>query len=131
MKKHFQKEKFRLYRKSLPRIAEVTGRRPYLNAGVGSDRLGGAKLGSLKAGVRVVITGKIGDQYRVKLGDEMEAWLPEDFAQLLPLETPRPRSLIGALTVSGTEKEDIITVSLRPAPSVPQSTAHRSRGHRR
>ena len=42
----------------------------------------------------------------------MEAWLPEDFAQLLPLETPRPRSLIGALTVSGNDKEDAITVSL-------------------
>ncbi len=42
----------------------------------------------------------------------MEAWLPEDFAQPLPLETPRPRSLIGALTVSGNDKEDIITVAL-------------------
>ena len=110
--KAFSKGKVSIIPKELPRIAEVTGRRPYFNAGVGSDRLGGAKLGSLKAGVRVVITGKIGDQYRVKLGDEMEAWLPEDFAQLLPLETPRPRSLIGSLTVSGNDKEDIISVSL-------------------
>ena len=110
--KAYSKGKISILPKELPRIAEVTGKRPYLNAGVGSDRLGGAKLGSLKAGVRVVITGKIGDQYRIGLGDEMEAWLPEEFAQLLPLETPRPRSLIGALSVSGNEKEDIVAVSL-------------------
>ncbi len=110
--KAFSKGKISIIPKDLPRIAEVTGKRPYLNAGVGSDRLGGAKLGYVKAGVRVVITGKVGDRYRIRLGDEMEAWLPEDFAQLLPLETPHPRSLIGALSVSGNVKEDIITVSL-------------------
>ncbi len=58
----YSKGKISILPKELPRIAEVTGKRPYLNAGVGSDRLGGAKLGNLKAGVRVVITGKIGDQ---------------------------------------------------------------------
>ncbi|MGA7161739.1 MAG: N-acetylmuramoyl-L-alanine amidase [Bacteroidota bacterium] len=110
--KAYSKGKVSIIPKELPRVAEVTGRRPFLNAGIGSDRLGGAKLGSLKAGVRVIVTGKVGDQYRVRLGDDMEAWLPEDFAQLLPLETPRPRSLIGAVTVSGNEKEDVITVSL-------------------
>jgi N-acetylmuramoyl-L-alanine amidase len=110
--KAYSKGKVSIMPKELPRIAEVTGRRPFLNAGVGSDRLGGAKLGYVKAGVRVVVTGKVGDQYRVRLGDEMEAWLPEDFAQLLPLETPRPRSLIGTLTVSGNDKEDVITVAL-------------------
>ena len=110
--KAYSKGKVSIIPKELPRVAEVIGRRPYLNAGVGTDRLGGAKLGSLKAGVRLVITGKMGDQYRVGLGDQMEAWLPDDFAQLLPLEAPRPRSLIGALSISGNEKEDIITVSL-------------------
>ncbi len=110
--KAYSKGKVSIIPKELPRVAEVVGRRPFFNAGMGSDRLGGAKLGFLRAGVRVVVTGKVGDQYRVRLGDEMEAWLPEDFAQLLPFETPRPRSLIGALTVSGNDKEDVITVSL-------------------
>jgi len=110
--KAYSKGKISIMPKELPRVAEVIGRRPYLNAGVGTDRLGGAKLGNLKAGVRIVITGKIGEQYRVGLGDQMEAWLPEDFAQVLPPETPRPRSLIGALSISGNEKEDVITVSL-------------------
>ena len=56
--KAYSKGRVSIIPKELPRVAEVTGRRPYFNAGVGSDRLGGAKLGNLKAGVRVVITGK-------------------------------------------------------------------------
>ena len=110
--KAYAKGRVSLLPKELPRVAEVIGRRPYFNAGTGGDRLGGAKLGNLKAGVRVVITGKTGDQYRVRLGDGMEAWLPEDFSQLLPLETPHPKSLVGSLTVFGDDKEDVVTVAL-------------------
>jgi len=110
--KGYSKGKVTILPKELPRVAELIGKRPYLNASVGTDRLGGAKLGFLKPGIRVVVTGKLGDQYQVKLGDEMEGWLPEEFAQLLPLETPRPRSLIGALSISGNDKEDIVTVAL-------------------
>lgn len=110
--KAYARGRVSLIPKELPRVAEVIGRRPYFNAGTGGDRLGGAKLGNLKAGVRVVITGKTADQYRVRLGDGMEAWLREDFSQLLPLETPHPKSLVGSLTVSGDDKEDVITVAL-------------------
>lgn len=110
--KMFSKAKVSIIPKELPRVAEVTGRRPYLNAGLGADRLGGAKLGTLQSGIRLIVSGKVGDQYRVQLGDEMEAWLPADFAQLLPIETPHPHSLVGTLTVSGNDKEDVVTVSL-------------------
>ncbi len=110
--KMFSRAKVSIMPKELPRVAEVIGRRPYLNAGLGADRLGGAKLGTLQSGIRLIVRGKVGDQYRVKLGDEMEAWLPADFAQLLPIETPFPHSLVGTVTVSGNDKEDVVTVSL-------------------
>ena len=110
--KMFSKAKISIIPKELPRVADVIGRRPYLNAGLGADRLGGAKLGTLQSGIRLIVSGKVGDQYRVQLGDEMEAWLPADFAQLLPIETPHPQSLVGTLTVSGNDKEDVVTVSL-------------------
>ncbi len=110
--KAYSRGKVSLIPKELPRVAEVIGKRPYLNAGVGTDRLGGAKLGSLRSGVRVVVTGKTGDQFRVKLGDQMEAWLPDDFAQLLPLETPHPKSLVGNLTIAGDDKQDVVTVAM-------------------
>ena len=37
---------------------------------------------------------------------------PEDFAQLLPVETPLPRSLVGSISTSGNAVEDVVGVSL-------------------
>ncbi|MGB2868065.1 MAG: N-acetylmuramoyl-L-alanine amidase [Bacteroidota bacterium] len=97
---------------SLPRVAEVTGRRPFLNAGLGADRLGGAKLGYIQPGVLVEISGKVGRQYRVRLSESMEGWLPEESARLLPPDTPLPRSLTGSISAAGNDSVDIVTVSL-------------------
>jgi len=96
---------------SLPRVAEVIGRRPFLNAGLGSDRLGGAKLGYIPPGVLVTVTGRVGQQYRIRLSESMEAWLPREFARLLPLDTPLPHSLAGSIMATGNESLDIVTVS--------------------
>lgn len=96
----------------LPRVAEVVGRRPFLNAGLGEDRLGGAKLGYIPAGVKVQVTGKVGRQYRVRLSESLTGWLPEEFGRLLPLETPRPRSLVSSLSATGNDRQDAVVVSL-------------------
>ena len=42
----------------------------------------------------------------------MEAWLPEEFAKLLPPDTPLPRSLAGAISATNTSSEDIVTLAL-------------------
>lgn len=96
----------------LPRVAEIAGDRPYLNAGLGEDRLSGTKLGFIQSGVRVVITGKVGSHYRVRLSESMEAWLPEEFAKLLPSGTPIPHSLAGAISALGYDSEDVVTLAL-------------------
>ncbi|HAP36225.1 MAG TPA: hypothetical protein DCQ28_09890, partial [Bacteroidetes bacterium] len=106
------KGKISIIRDSLPRAAEVIGKRPFLNTGLGGDRLGGAKLGFLVEGVRVVITGKVGDQYRVKLSEGMEAWLPQEYAQLSPINATLPYTLTGSISVTGNDSEDIIRVGL-------------------
>ncbi|MBI3587527.1 MAG: N-acetylmuramoyl-L-alanine amidase, partial [Ignavibacteriales bacterium] len=108
----YSKGKISIFPNELPRVAEITGRKPFLNAGLGEDRLGGAKLGYIPSSVRVRVTGKVGRQYRIQLSEAMMGWLPEDFAQLLPLETPLPRSLVGSTSATGTKTEDIVTVSL-------------------
>ena len=110
--KAFSNGKVSILPKELPRVAMVTGRRPFLNAGLGEDRLGGAKLGYIQAGIRVQVVGKVGRQYKVRLSDAMVGWLAEDFAQLLPVETPQPRSLVGSISTSGNAAEDIVGVSL-------------------
>jgi N-acetylmuramoyl-L-alanine amidase len=110
--KAFSKGKVTIVPQELPRVAIVAGRKPFLNAGLGEDRLGGAKLGYIQSGIRVQVTGKVGRQYRIRLSDEMIGWLPEDFVQLLPLDTPQPRSLTGSILVSGANGEDIVSLSL-------------------
>jgi N-acetylmuramoyl-L-alanine amidase len=106
------KSKIWIISDSLPRVAELIGKRPFLNAGVGTDRLGGAKLGFLQSGVLVGLDGKLGDQYRVHLSATMQGWLPEEFARLLPFDTPTPRSLTGTITVNGDDSLDVVTVPL-------------------
>lgn len=110
--KAYSKGKVSILPKELPRVAEIIGKRPFLNASFGEDRLGGAKLGFISAGVLVKITGKIGSQYRVQLSEQMQAWLPEEFAKLLPSNTPLPKSLAGAINTTSNETEDIITLAL-------------------
>ncbi|MDP1678195.1 MAG: N-acetylmuramoyl-L-alanine amidase [Bacteroidota bacterium] len=110
--KAFSSGKISIISDSLPRVAEVIGKRPFLNAGLGSDRLGGAKLGFLVEGVRVIITGKVGDQYRVQLSGGMEAWLPQEYAQLSPVNATLPYTLTGSISVTGNDSEDVIRVGL-------------------
>lgn len=110
--KAFSSGKVSIIPQELPRVAVTMGRRPFLNAGLGEDRLGGAKLGYIPAGVRLQIAGKAGRQYKVQLSEGMVGWLPEDFAQLLPVETPLPRSLVGSISTSGNADEDVVGVSL-------------------
>ena len=110
--KVFSKAKISFLPGETLRVAEVTGNRPFLNTGLGGDRLGGSKLGFLQASVRLAVTGKIGSQYRIRLSETMNAWLPEEFAKLLPPDTPLPRSLAGAISVTGYNSEDLVTLVL-------------------
>ena len=110
--KRFSKGNVTIINDSLPRVAEVVGKRPFMNTGLGADRLGGAKLGFLPPGVRVVITGKAGRQFRVRLAEGMTGWLPQEYVHFLPMETPTPKALTGSIFVSGNSTEDLVTVSL-------------------
>ncbi len=96
----------------MPLVGVTVGERPFLNYGLGDDRLGGAKMGFLVPGVRLSISGKTGGQYRVALADNEEAWIPEDFVQLQPAGTPPPFTLTGSWNVYGDDRYDYVTVSL-------------------
>lgn len=108
----FSRAKVTITPQDFPRIVETTGTRPYLNAGNGTDRLGGAKLGYIDEGIRLQVNGKVGGLYRVKLSDSMDGWLPTFFGQLLPPETPRPNALAGSISATGGLTSDVITISL-------------------
>ena len=95
-----------------PRVAEIQGRRPYITSSTEIDRLGGRTLGFLDDGVLVEVTGRRGAYYRVRLTDRRDTYLPIRFANLLPEDTPVPRSTTGSLTVASQNKNDVVTLSV-------------------
>jgi N-acetylmuramoyl-L-alanine amidase len=96
----------------IPITGVTIGERPYLNCGLGRDRLGGTKLAYIVPGIRLSLTGKVGSQYRVSLAEGMDAWIPERMVELEPPGTYPPFSLTGSWSVSGNEKFDEVSVTL-------------------
>ena len=96
----------------VPLVGVVKGDRPFLNAGLGKDRLGGAKLSFIDSGVRLAITGKAEGQYRVALTENQEAWIPDDMVDLQPQGAYPPFSLTGSMRIYGESKFDYVAISL-------------------
>lgn len=98
--------------REFPLVGITRGERPFLNAGLGEDRLGGTKLSFVNPGIRLAITGKVGPQYRVALTENHEAWIPEELVELQPRGTHVPFSLTGNWEVYGDARYDYVTISL-------------------
>ncbi|HEX2866510.1 MAG TPA: N-acetylmuramoyl-L-alanine amidase [Ignavibacteriales bacterium] len=122
------KAKFAVRTGDFPMIGLTKGDRPYLNYGLGEDRLGGAKMGFLNAGIKLKINGKSGNQFRVQLSHSLEAWIPEDQVEILPPGTFQPYSLTSSWNVYGDDKYDYVSVGLSeklPYTSVQDPINHR------
>jgi N-acetylmuramoyl-L-alanine amidase len=99
---------------SRSRLVGITkGDRPFLNYGLGEDRLGGAKMSVINPRIRLAISGKSGSLYRVALTENHEAWIPERFVDLEPAGTPPPFSLAGSWNVYGDLLSDYVTIALQ------------------
>ena len=96
----------------LPFIAEVQGTRPFFNVGLGTDRLGGARLGFIQPGVLLQIDGKAGQMYRVRLSDDMTAWIQSRFINIFSSETPPPRAMAGSISTAGSPAADVVSLQL-------------------
>ncbi len=95
-----------------PVTGEVIDENAYLNIGMGTDRLGGAKHGSIAQGVMLNIVGKEKGNYKVRLSESLHGWIPERFVELKSEFTPKPESLTGNIRISGRTDKDLITLSL-------------------
>lgn len=96
----------------LPRVAVARMERTALYYGTGDDRLGGAVMSYVKAGVRMVVTGKIGHQLRVALAEGHEAWVDQHAVELQPTPSFLPAAETGNWNVYGDQKLDYVTVSM-------------------
>ena len=97
---------------TFPLVAVIKGERPYLNYGLGTDRLGGAKLTYLEVGIKITIDGKVGDQFRVRLTENQIAWIPEEFVDFLPVGTFPPKSLTDSWAIYGGSNSEKIIIRL-------------------
>ncbi len=95
-----------------PRVAITHGDLPYMNFGLGTDRLGGAKLGYLDTLVRMKVTSRSGNLYRVDLSEHQQAWIPVNLVKLMPSGTFFPASNTGNITVAADSDYDYIRMTL-------------------
>ena len=95
-----------------PNVAVTKGRLAHLLYGLGDDRLGGAKIGYLDSAVLLNVVGKVGSQYKVRLGKYRTAYIDDDAVEFLPKGTFTPESLTDKWTVYGDSVFDYIQLGL-------------------
>ncbi|MCB2406544.1 N-acetylmuramoyl-L-alanine amidase [Hymenobacter lucidus] len=108
----FSKSRVRFLSPNMPQLALTKGSLAYLNYGLGEDRLGGAKMGYVDSAVVLHVTGLVGSQYRVRLAQNQQAWVPQDVVRLLPPGGFVPASLTGSWSVYGDSLYDYVQVPL-------------------
>jgi N-acetylmuramoyl-L-alanine amidase len=93
-------------------MGRTTGALPYLEFGLGTDRLGGAKMTFLDTGVVVRVTDSSIVNYKVQLSRNHFAWLPKsNFSGDSSIKTP-PYYLTSSWLVNGDDKYDYLAISL-------------------
>ncbi len=91
---------------------KTTGKQPYLDYGLGGDRLGGAKMTYLDTGILVQAVDSTIGRYKIQLSKNRSAWLPKsNFEKDTSIEV-KPYYLTASLLITGDEKYDWVTVSL-------------------
>lgn len=105
-------EKVAFNENDFPEVARTKGPLPYLNFGLGTDRLGGAKLGYLDTLVRMKISGKSGNHYRVELSAHQRAWVADDLVDIMPKGTFFPACNTGNISTSTDTIYDYVKLGL-------------------
>lgn len=95
-----------------PLVAKTIDERSELNYGLGTNRLGGAKLSFIHEDIKLMIDGKVDDMFRVRLNRNNIAWIPIDQVEILPYGSRLPNALTETFTVWGDEKYDYVNVAI-------------------
>lgn len=84
---------------------------PYLNYGLGTDRLGGAKMTFLDSNVVLKVTDSFGTKYKVQLSKFHSAWIEKDNVQLI-VGVNVPHYLTGSWKIYGDSLFDYVAIRL-------------------
>jgi N-acetylmuramoyl-L-alanine amidase len=88
------------------------GVNPFLEYGLGSDRLGGAKMTFLDTGVVVKIVDSTVINYKIQLSRQHFAYLPKNNFKRDSTVKIQPYYLTGSWLINGDEKFDYVTITL-------------------
>lgn len=93
-------------------LARTIGKLPFLEYGLGEDRLGGAKMGFLDSNVVLKIVDSVGSKYRVQLSKFHTAYIDKPNVEKIPDHMARPWYLTSSWKVYGDDKYDYVSVNL-------------------
>ena len=97
-------------------LARTTGPLPYMEYGIGDDRLGGAKIGFLDSNIVVRIVDSFSTDYKVRLSANHSAYIAKPSLVLMGKELNRPLPhnphLSGNIKVWGDVGSDFVQISL-------------------
>lgn len=93
-------------------IGETTGPLPFLNYGLGEDRLGGAKMTYLDSNIMVKVVDSVKDDYKIELSKNHFAYLPKVNFKRDSGQNIRPYYLTESWKVYGDDKYDYVAISL-------------------
>jgi len=93
-------------------LARTTGKLPFLEYGLGDDRLGGAKMTYLDSNIILKVIDSFGIDYKIQLSKYHTAYIDKQSVQKLPGKKIAPYYLTGSWKVYGDEKYDYINISL-------------------
>ena len=91
---------------------KTTGAQPYLEFGLGDDRLGGAKMTYLDTAIVMKVVDSIKDDYKVQLSRNHFAWMPKSNFIRDTSTKFQPYYLTASWRVFGDDYYDYVTVTL-------------------
>ena len=97
-------------------LARTKGPLPFLEYGIGDDRLGGAKMGFLDSNILLKIVDSFNTDYKVRLSTLHYAYIAKTSVDLLGKEPnvpiPHNSHLTGSMNVYGDTASDYVTLTL-------------------
>ncbi len=95
-----------------PFLVETTGKLPFLEYGLGDDRLGGAKMTYLDSNIILKVVDSALTDYKVQLSKNHSAYISKESIRILPGKLEQPYHLSGNWKVYGDTAFDYLTITL-------------------
>jgi N-acetylmuramoyl-L-alanine amidase len=94
-------------------LGRTTGALPYMEYGLGDDRLGGAKMGYLDTNIVVKVVDSVKEDYKIQLSQFHFAYVPKANVKRDLLLQPRPYVLSESWRVYGDTSYDYVKINLQ------------------